>query len=130
MLGDTSKVLKGFKDAGYQVVLDQIEVDCEDLTNKKQKKKTSLETGWRVLTRESQCVGVVMPTPAPKKLLGKLLCFGEPWYHTETETVTQESGHDAVYAAERIIGGVGRGGVFHGGKVWHAGNGNSIKKIL
>ena len=130
MLGDTKKVLNGFKDAGYQVVQAQIEVDCEDLSKPKKSTKKTFETGWRILTRDSQCVGVITPTPAPKKVLGKLLCFGEPWYHTETETVALESGHDAVYAAERIIGSVGRGGVFHGGKVWHAGNGSGIKNIL
>ena len=133
MLGDTSKVLKGFKEAGYDVVQAEIEVDCEgsdqDRKNGKNGKKT-LETGWRILAKDSTCVGVVTPTPAPKRVLGKMLCFGEPWYHTEPDTVALECGHDAVYAAERIIGGVGRGGVFHDGKVWHAGNGGGIGRIL
>lgn len=130
MLGDTSKVLKGFQNAGYQVVQAEIEVDCEDTDSKKKASKKTFETGWRILADDNTCVGVVTPTPAPKRVLGRMLCFGEPWYHTQVETVALESGHDAVYAAERIFGGVGRGGVFHGGKVWHAGNGGGIGRIL
>jgi len=130
MLGDTSKVLKGFQNAGYETVQAELEVDCEGPGDKKKNGKKTYETGWRILAKDSTCVGVVTPTPAPKRLLGKLMCFGEPWYHTEPETVALEVGHDAVYAAERIIGEVGRGGVFHQGKVWHAGNGGSIKRIL
>ncbi len=130
MLGDTSKVLKGFQHAGYQVVQAEIEVDCEDPGEKSKSSKKSFETGWRILANDNTCVGVVTPTPAPKHLLGKVLCFGEPWYHTQPDSVKAESGHDAVFAAERILGGVGRGGVFHGGKVWHAGNGGGISRIL
>jgi hypothetical protein len=130
MLGDTSKVLKGFQNAGYQVVQDEIEVDCEGSESKGNGRKKTYETGWRILASDDTCVGVVTPTPAPKRVLGKMLCFGEPWYHTQPDTVSLECGHDAVYAAERILGGVGRGGVFHGGKVWHAGNGNGISRIL
>lgn len=129
MLGDTSKVLRGFQNAGYRVVQAEIEVECQD-SEKKGKTKKTFETGWRILAEDSTCVGVVTPTPAPKRVMGKMLCFGEPWYHTQPDAVELESGHDAVYAAERILGGVGRGGVFHGGKVWHAGNGGGIGNIL
>jgi hypothetical protein len=128
MIGDTSKVLKGFQNAGYQVVEAEIEVDCEG-TDAKSSKKT-FETGWRILAEDTTCVGVVTPTPAPKRVMGKMLCFGEPWFHTEPESVALECGHDAVFAAEKILEGVGRGGVFHGGKVWHAGNGGNIGRIL
>ena len=128
MLGDTSKVLKGFQNAGYQVVEAEIEVDCEGPDAKSSKK--TFETGWRILAEDTTCVGVVTPTPAPKRVMGKMLCFGEPWFHTEQESVALECGHDAVFAAEKILEGVGRGGVFHSGKVWHAGNGGNIGRIL
>jgi len=131
MLGDTSKVLRGFQHAGYRVVEAEIEVDCEELDKKgKVSSKKAFETGWRIVASDSTCVGVVTPTPAPKRFLGKTLCFGEPWYHTKPETVELECGHDALFAAEKIFDGVGRGGVFHGGKVWHAGNGGRINAIL
>jgi len=130
MLGDTSKVLKGFQNAGYQVVETEIEVDCEDPNDKKNGNKKAHETGWRILAKDTTCVGVVTPTPAPKRILGKMLCFGEPWFHTQPESVELECGHDAVYAAEKILEEVGRGGVFHSGKVWHAGNGGNIGRIL
>jgi hypothetical protein len=129
MLGDTSKVLKGFQNAGYEVVEAEIEVDCGDPGEKKSSKKT-FETGWRILARDTTCVGVVTPTPAPKRVLGRMLCFGEPWFHTQPDSVALECGHDAVFAAEKILEEVGRGGVFHGGKVWHAGNGGNISRIL
>ena len=128
MLGDTSKVLKGFQNAGYQVVEAEIEVDCKGPDAKSRKK--TFETGWRILAEDTTCVGVVTPTPAPKRVMGKMLCFGEPWFHTEPESVALECGHDAVFAAEKILEGVGRGGVFHSGKVWHAGNGGNIGRIL
>ena len=128
MLGDTSKVLKGFQNAGYQVVEAEIEVDCEGPDAKSSKK--TVEAGWRILAEDTTCVGVVTPTPAPKRVMGKMLCFGEPWFHTEQESVALECGHDAVFAAEKILEGVGRGGVFHSGKVWHAGNGGNIGRIL
>ena len=128
MIGDTSKVLKGFQNAGYQVVEAEIEVDCEGPSAKSSKK--TFETGWRILAEDTTCVGVVTPTPAPKRVMGKMLCFGEPWFHTEPESVALECGHDAVFAAEKILEGVGRGGVFHSGKVWHAGNGGNIGRIL
>ena len=130
MLGDTSKVLKGFQNAGYQVVETEIEVDCEDPNDRKKGNKKALETGWRIVAKDTTCVGVVTPTPSPKRILGKTLCFGEPWFHTQPESVELECGHDAVYAAEKILEGVGRGGVFHSGKVWHAGNGGNIGRIL
>ena len=128
MIGDTSKVLKGFQNAGYQVVEAEIEVDCKGPDAKSSKK--TFETGWRILAEDTTCVGVVTPTPAPKRVMGKMLCFGEPWFHTEPESVALECGHDAVFAAEKILEGVGRGGVFHDGKVWHAGNGGNIGRIL
>ncbi len=128
MLGDTQKVLRGFEDAGYQVVETAIAVDNEDAGGSKSKK--SHETGWRILTEDSQCVGVVVPTPAPRRFLGKTLCFGEPWFHTEPDAVELEYGWDAACVAERILGQVGRGGVFHGGKVWQAGSSRGIGSIL
>jgi hypothetical protein len=128
MLGDTQKVLRGFREAGYQVIEAAIEVDSDDLASPNSKK--SFETGWRVLTEGDQCVGVVMPTPTPRRILGTTLCFGEPWFHTDTEVIEQETGWDAACVAERILGGFGRGGVFHGGKVWHAASGSGIGKIL
>ena len=130
MLGDTSKVLKGFQHAGYEVVEAEIEVDCEGPDDKSKGSKKTFETGWRILAKDATCVGVVTPTPAPKRVLGKMLCFGEPWFHTQKDSVALECGHDAVYAAERILEEVGRGGVFHGGKVWHAGNGGNISRLL
>ena len=42
MLGDTSKVLKAFQSAGYQVVQDEIEVDCEGLEKKSNVKQVGL----------------------------------------------------------------------------------------
>jgi hypothetical protein len=134
MLGDTSKVLKAFQNAGYEVIQAEVEVECEGPENKstngKKKTKKTFETCWRILARDKTCVGVVTPTPAPKRILGRMVCFGEPWFHTEPDAVALESGHDAVYAAEKILNGVGRGGVFHKGKVWHAGNGGSVSRIL
>jgi hypothetical protein len=128
MLGDTKKVLKGFEDAGYRVVESAIEVDRDG--DGRTTRKKAHETGWRVLTGESKCVGVVMPTPTPRRFLGKNLCFGEPWFHTEPGTVDHECGWDAAHVAARVLGQVGRGGVFHQGKVWHAGSGNGIASIL
>jgi hypothetical protein len=128
MLGDTQKVLRGFEDAGYQVVETVIAVDNEGAGGSNGKK--SHETGWRILTGDSQCVGVVMPTPTPRRFLGKTLCFGEPWFHTEPDAVELEHGWDAACVAERILCQVGRGGVFHGGKVWHAGSSRGIGSIL
>ena len=128
MLGDTQKVLKGFQDAGYQVIEAEIEVDSEEPGCSKPKK--SHETGWRILTGDSQCVGVVMPTPTPRRVLGKALCFGEPWFHTEPDAAEGEAGWDAACVAERVLDQVGRGGVFHGGRVWHAGSGSGIGRIL
>jgi hypothetical protein len=128
MLGDTQKVLRGFEDAGYQVVETAIALDNEGAGGSDSKK--ALETGWRILTGDRQCVGVVVPTPTPRRFLGKTLCFGEPWFHTEPDAVELEHGWDAACVAERILGQVGRGGVFHGGKVWQAGSGNGIGSIL
>jgi hypothetical protein len=128
MLGDTQKVLKGLQEAGYQVVESAIEVDHDGDGGARRKK--SYETGWRIMTAESRCVGVVIPTPAPRRVLGKTLCFGEPWFHTEPEAVEQEYGWDAAHAAARVLGRVGRGGVFHQDKVWHAGSGNGVASIL
>lgn len=129
MLGDTKKLLSAFRNAGYQVVEAEIEVDCDDGPERSKPKK-SHETGWRIFAVGRQCVGVVMPTPTPRRVLGKVLCFGEPWFHTEPEVVKLEQGWDAACVAERILAQVGRGGVFHGGKVWHAGSGNGIERIL
>ena len=128
MLGDTQKVLRGFAEAGYQVVEADIETDAE--RPKGSKSKSVREIGWRVLTGDSRRVGAVIPTPAPRRLLGKTLCFGEPWFHTEPEAVAHEYGREAVHAAARILSAIGRGGVFHEGKVWHAAGGNGIDSLL
>ncbi len=128
MLGDTQRVLRGFRAAGYQVVEEMLPVGHEDGNGSNGKK--SYETGWRILTKDHQCVGVVIPTPVPRRVLGKTLCFGEPWFHTESQAVEQGNGWDAATVAERVLGDVGRGGVFHGGKVWHAGSGSGIARIL
>lgn len=128
MLGDTKKLLKAFRNAGYRVVEAEIKVDYDG--PERSNPKNSHETGWRIFSDDRQCVGVVMPTPTPRRVLGKVLCFGEPWFHTEPEVVALEGGWDAAYVAERALAEVGRGGVFHGGKVWHAGSGNGIERIL
>ena len=128
MLGDTNRLLKAFRDAGYRVVEAEIKVDCDG--PERSNGKNSHETGWRIFATDRQCVGVVMPTPMPRRVFGKVLCFGEPWFHTEPEVVTLEQGWDAACVAERTLAQVGRGGVFHGGKVWHAGSGNGIERIL
>jgi hypothetical protein len=128
MLGDTKKVLKGFQEAGYQVVEAAIAVDPD--SGKGGNGKQAHEIGWRIMTEDSQCVGVVVPTPTPRRILGKILCFGEPWFHTEPETVQQECGWDAAHVAERVLGEVGRGGVFHRGKVWLPGSNGGITSVL
>ena len=128
MLGDTQKVLRGFRDAGYQVVESAIEVEHDDADTSNGKK--SHETGWRILTGDSERVGVVMATPTPRRVLGRTLCFGEPWFHTEPDAIESEQGWDAALVAERVLGQVGRGGVFHGGRVWHAASGNGIGRVL